>query len=171
VLVDGTPLRSLEPTSFRRQLGYVPQEPFLFSRSIRDNIAYGRPDATDQMVEAAARAVGAHEFVAELDGGYHHIVTERGRSLSAGQRQLLCLARALLVDPSILILDEATSSLDLASEAQVNRAMKTVSAGRTTVVIAHRPQSLQWVDRIVTVHDGNIVAESLPDPGRLCSRG
>jgi ATP-binding cassette subfamily B protein len=161
VLVDGRPLPQFDLVSFRRQLGYVPQEPFLFSRTIAENIAYGRPDATDEMIEAAARAVGAHEFIMRLDGGYRHVVAERGRSLSAGQRQLLCLARALLVDPSILILDEATSNLDLASEAQVNQAMKVVSAGRTTIVIAHRPQSLQWVDRVVTVHDGNVVSERM----------
>ncbi|HVX43560.1 MAG TPA: ABC transporter ATP-binding protein [Mycobacteriales bacterium] len=161
VLVDGAPLPSYDLNSFRRQLGYVPQEPLLFSRSIRDNIAYGRPDATDAMVERAARAVGAHEFITHLDGGYLHVVQERGRSLSAGQRQLICLARALLVDPSILILDEATSNLDLASEGQVNQAMRVVSAGRTTIVIAHRPQSLQWVDRVVTVHDGHIVDERM----------
>jgi ATP-binding cassette subfamily B protein len=161
VLIDGAPLPSFHLVSFRRQLGYVPQEPFLFSRSIRDNIAYGRADATDAMVEAAARAVGAHEFITQLDGGYLHVVQERGRSLSAGPRQLLCLARAMLVDPSILILDEATSNLDLASEGQVNRAMRVVSAGRTTIVIAHRPQSLQWVDRVVTVHDGHIVGERM----------
>ncbi|HEX3814904.1 MAG TPA: ABC transporter ATP-binding protein [Mycobacteriales bacterium] len=161
VLIDGAPLPSFDLVSFRRQLGYVPQEPFLFSRTIRDNIAYGRADATDAMVEAAARAVGAHEFITQLDGGYLHVVQERGRSLSAGQRQLLCLARALLVDPSILILDEATSNLDLASEGQVNRAMRIVSAGRTTIVIAHRPQSLQWVDRVVTVHDGHIIGERM----------
>jgi ATP-binding cassette subfamily B protein len=163
VLIDGAPLPSFDLVAFRRQLGYVPQEPFLFSRTIRDNIAYGRSDATDAMVEAAAKAVGAHEFITQLDGGYLHTVQERGRSLSAGQRQLLCLARALLVDPSILILDEATSNLDLASEGQVNRAMRVVSAGRTTIVIAHRPQSLQWVDRVVTVHDGHIVGERLQE--------
>lgn len=161
VLIDGAPLPSYDLNSFRRQLGYVPQEPLLFSRSIRDNIAYGRPDATDAMVEGAARAVGAHEFISRLDGGYLHVVQERGRSLSAGQRQLICLARALLVDPSILILDEATSNLDLASEGQVNQAMRIVSAGRTTIVIAHRPQSLQWVDRVVTVHDGRLVDERM----------
>jgi ATP-binding cassette subfamily B protein len=159
VLVDGRPLRSLDLGGFRRQLGYVPQDPFLFSRTIRDNIAYGRDDATDAMVEAAARAVGAHEFITELDGGYLAVVQERGRSLSAGQRQLICLARALLVDPSILILDEATSNLDLASEGLVNRAMRVASAGRTTIVIAHRPQSLQWVDRVVTVDNGQVVDE------------
>ncbi|SEF16213.1 ABC transporter ATP-binding protein [Jiangella alba] len=159
VLVDGRPLDDLDVTSYRRHLGYVPQEPFLFSRTIRDNIAYARPDASDAEVEAAARAVGAHEFVTRLPGGYHHVVAERGRSLSAGQRQLVCLARALLGDPSILILDEATSNLDLASERKVNQAMRVASAGRTTIVVTHRPQSLHWVDRVVEVADGRIATD------------
>ncbi|RIQ30992.1 ABC transporter ATP-binding protein [Jiangella rhizosphaerae] len=159
VLVDGRPLDDLDVTSYRRHLGYVPQEPFLFSRTIRDNIAYARPDASDAEVEAAARAVGAHEFITRLPGGYHHVVAERGRSLSAGQRQLVCLARALLGDPSILILDEATSNLDLASERKVNQAMRVASAGRTTIVVTHRPQSLHWVDRVVEVADGRIATD------------
>ncbi|WP_157553482.1 ABC transporter ATP-binding protein [Jiangella gansuensis] len=159
VLVDGRPLDGLDVTDYRKHLGYVPQEPFLFSRTIRDNIAYARPDATEAEVEAAARAVGAHEFITRLPGGYHHVVAERGRSLSAGQRQLVCLARALLGDPSILILDEATSNLDLASERKVNQAMRVASAGRTTIVVTHRPQSLHWVDRVVEVADGRIVTD------------
>src|SRR5690606_14251456 len=164
VLIDGKPLDELEVTSYRSHLGYVPQEPFLFSRTIRDNIAYARPDAGDAEVEAAARAVGAHEFITRLPGGYHHVVAERGRSLSAGQRQLLCLARALLGDPSILILDEATSNLDLASERKVNQAMRVASAGRTTIVVTHRPQSLHWVDRVVVVAGGRIDGdEPAPD--------
>ncbi|MGW0228226.1 ABC transporter ATP-binding protein [Actinopolymorpha singaporensis] len=159
VEVDGAPVTGLDPEKFRQSIGYVPQEPFLFSRTIRDNIAYGIPDVTDEMVEQAARAVGAHEFIAGLDGGYLHEVQERGRSLSAGQRQLLCLARALVMDPRILVLDEATSHLDLQSERRVEQAMARVAAGRTTIVIAHRPQTLRWVDRIVTVHDGQVVAD------------
>jgi ATP-binding cassette subfamily B protein len=123
------------------------------------SVTYGIPDVTDEMVEQAARAVGAHEFIAGLDGGYLHEVQERGRSLSAGQRQLLCLARALVMDPRILVLDEATSHLDLQSERRVEQAMARVAAGRTTIVIAHRPQTLRWVDRIVTVHDGQVVAD------------
>jgi ATP-binding cassette, subfamily B, bacterial len=159
VSVDGTSVREFDPSAFRQSIGYVPQEPFLFSRTIRDNIAYGAPAASDELVEAAARAVGAHGFISELDGGYLHEVTERGRSLSAGQRQLLCLARALVLDPRVLVLDEATSHLDLKSERRVEQAMRKVADGRTTIVIAHRPQTLRWVDRIVTVHDGEIVAD------------
>src|SRR5947208_15856205 len=126
----------------------------MFSGTIRDNIANGRPRAADAEVEAAARAVGAHAFVARLDGGYQHAITERGRSLSAGQRQLIALARARLVDPAILLLDEATSNLDLGTEARVNRAMGVVAEGRTAMLIAHRLQTARSADRIVVVHDG-----------------
>jgi ATP-binding cassette subfamily B protein len=163
VLVDGVPLAQLDLASYRRHLGYVPQEPFLFSGTIRSNIAYGRPDASDLDVERAARAVGAHDLVAGLPDGYLTQVTERGRSLSAGQRQLLCLARAQLVDPSILILDEATANLDLATEAQVQRAMGLVAAGRTTLLIAHRLQTARAADRIVVVEDGLLVEDGTHD--------
>ena len=159
VEIDGTPVTRFDPSAYRQSIGYVPQEPFLFSRTIRDNIAYGTPGASDELVEAAARAVGAHEFIAGLDGGYLHEVQERGRSLSAGQRQLLCLARALVLDPRVLVLDEATSHLDLKSERRVEQAMRSAAAGRTTIVIAHRPQTLRWVDRVVTVHDGQVIAD------------
>jgi ATP-binding cassette subfamily B protein len=157
VLIDGTPITDLDLRAFRRRLGYVPQEPFLFSGTIRDNIAYGRPEATDEEVEQASRAVGAHDFVAELPGGYLQPVTERGRSLSAGQRQLICLARAQLVDPSILLLDEATANLDLSTEARVQRAMGLVASGRTTILIAHRLPTARAADRIIVVDDGQIV--------------
>ncbi len=156
VTFDGLDVRSLDLVAFRRQLGYVPQEAFLFTGSVRDNIAYGRPEATDAEVEAAARAVGAHEFVTELDGGYLHELTERGRSLSAGHRQLIALARAELVNPAILLLDEATSNLDLATEARVTAAMQRVAHGRTTLVIAHRLQTARTADRIAVLHAGRI---------------
>jgi ATP-binding cassette subfamily B protein len=157
VTVDGHEVRDLDLRAFRAQLGYVPQEAFLFTGSVRDNIAYGRPEATDVEVEAAARAVGAHEFIVELDGGYLHELSERGRSLSAGHRQLLALARAELVAPAILLLDEATSNLDLATEARVAAAMQRVSSGRTTLVIAHRLQTARTADRIAVLHGGQIV--------------
>jgi ATP-binding cassette subfamily B protein len=157
VEVDGHDLRAIDLHAFRLQLGYVPQEAFLFSGTIRDNIAYGRPEASDAEVEAAARAVGAHEFIARLSDGYHHELTERGRSLSSGQRQLIALARAELVDPALLLLDEATSNLDLVTEARVAAAMQEVSHGRTTVVIAHRLQTARAADRIIVLHSGQVV--------------
>ena len=163
VLVDGVDLRQLDLHAFRSRIGYVPQEPFLFSGTIRSNIAYGRPDATDVEIERAARAVGAHDLVASMPDGYLTPVSETGRSLSAGQRQLLCLARAQLVDPSILILDEATSNLDLATEAEVQRAMSLAAKGRTTLLIAHRLQTARNASRIVVVDDGQIIEDGSHD--------
>jgi ATP-binding cassette, subfamily B, bacterial len=158
VRVDGLDVRDLALGEFRHQLGFVPQEAFLFTGTLRDNIAYGRPSATDAEVEHAARAVGAHEMIVRHPDGYLTAVTERGRSLSSGERQLIALARARLVDPAILLLDEATSNLDLASEARVQRAMSEVSRGRTTVLIAHRLPTARTADRIALVADG-VVAE------------
>ncbi|WP_287932067.1 ABC transporter ATP-binding protein [Arthrobacter sp.] len=156
ICVDCTALSRLDLAGYRHRLGYVPQEAFLFTGTVRDNIAYGRPEAGDEAVEAAARAVGAHDFIAGLDGGYRHELAERGRSLSAGQRQLIALARAELVDPAILLLDEATSNLDLATEAKVTAAMHRLAQGRTTVVIAHRLQTARAADRIVVLAHGRI---------------
>ncbi|MEZ5138329.1 MAG: ABC transporter ATP-binding protein [Acidimicrobiales bacterium] len=157
VLVDGHDVRDLALADLRSQLGVVPQEPFLFAGTVRDNLAYGRPDASDAEIEAAARAVGAHEVIATLPGGYLHVVGERGRGLSSGQRQLLALARALVVDPRILLLDEATANLDLASEARVTAAMAAVAEGRTTVLIAHRLSTAADADRIVVMDGGRVV--------------
>ncbi|MEE1832378.1 ABC transporter ATP-binding protein [Streptomyces sp. SP17KL33] len=163
VTVDGTDLRDLDLTSYRHRLGVVPQEAYLFQGTIRDAIAYGRPEATDAEVEAAARAVGAHDMIATLDGGYLHEVAERGRNLSAGQRQLIALARAELVDPDILLLDEATAALDLATEAQVNHATDRLAGRRTTLVVAHRLTTAARADRVVVMDHGRVAEDGTHD--------
>lgn len=163
VLVDGVDLRAYDLSGYRHRLGVVPQEAYLFPGTVADAISYGRPDASDAEIEAAARAVGAHEMVARLSGGYLHQVGERGRSLSAGQRQLLALARAYLVDPDILLLDEATAALDLASEAAVTRAMDEVSRSRTTLVVAHRLTTAARADRILVLEGGLVVEDGTHD--------
>ena len=156
VALDGHDLRRLSLGEFRSHLGYVPQEGFLFSATVRDNIAYGRPSASDAEVEAAARAVGAHETIAALPHGYLTTLGERGGSLSSGQRQLIALARAELADPALLLLDEATSNLDLATEARVTAAMQRVARDRTTIVIAHRLQTARVADRIAVFEHGAV---------------
>ncbi len=163
VTVDGTDLRALDLTSYRHRLGVVPQEAYLFPGTIRDAIAYGRPGATDAEVEAAARAVGAHDMIATLEGGYLHEVAERGRNLSAGQRQLIALARAELVDPDILLLDEATAALDLATEAQVNQATDRLAGRRTTLVVAHRLTTAAKADRVVLMDHGRVAEDGTHD--------
>ncbi|CAM5532542.1 ABC transporter ATP-binding protein [Streptomyces pilosus] len=159
VTADGTDLRDLDLTAYRHRLGVVPQEAYLFPGTVRDAIAYGRPDATDAEVEAAARAVGAHEMIATLEGGYLHEVAERGRNLSAGQRQLIALARAELVDPDVLLLDEATAALDLATEAQVNQATDRLAGRRTTLVVAHRLTTAARADRVVVMDHGRVAED------------
>ncbi len=157
VAVDGVDVRTVTQASLRRQLGIVPQEPFLFAGSLRHNLTFGRPDATDDDVRAACQAVGLDDLVARLPEGLDAPVHERGVSLSAGERQLLALARAFLARPRVLILDEATSNLDLASESQVERALDAVLAGRTAVLIAHRLATAMRADRIAVVERGRIV--------------
>lgn len=157
VLVDGVDIRRYALRDFRKRLGVVPQEPFLFGDTVRDAIAYGRPGAGPADIEWAARAVGAHEMIAALDHGYYQPIGAHGRSLSAGQRQLLALARAQLVDPDILILDEATASLDLATEARVRAAVDVLTAGRTTIVVAHRLATAADADLIAVVGHGRLL--------------
>ncbi|MFC7870213.1 ABC transporter ATP-binding protein [[Kitasatospora] papulosa] len=159
VTADGTDLRKLDRTAYRHRLGVVPQESYLFEGTVRDAIAYGLPEATDAQVEAAARAVGAHDMIATLEDGYLHRVAERGRNLSAGQRQLIALARAELVDPDVLLLDEATASLDLASEAQVNQATDRLVGRRTTLVVAHRLTTAARADRVVVMDRGRVAED------------
>ncbi|MFF0474226.1 ABC transporter ATP-binding protein [Streptomyces sp. NPDC004284] len=163
VTADGTDLRDLDITAYRHRLGVVPQEAYLFAGTIRDAIAYGRPEATDAEVEAAARAVGAHDMIATLDGGYLHAVAERGRNLSAGQRQLIALARAELVDPDVLLLDEATAALDLATEAQVNQATDRLAGRRTTLVVAHRLTTAARADRVIVMDHGRVAEDGTHD--------
>jgi ATP-binding cassette subfamily B protein len=170
VRADGVDLRSMELAGYRHRIGIVPQEAYLFPGTVRDTIAYGRPAATDAEVEAAARAVGAHPMIAELPGGYLHPVDERGRNLSSGQRQLLALARAQLVDPDILLLDEATAALDLATEAAVARATDRLTGRRTTLVVAHRLSTAARADRIVVLDRGRVV-ETGTHPELLAAGG
>ncbi|ACU54930.1 ABC transporter related [Acidimicrobium ferrooxidans DSM 10331] len=169
VRLDGTDLRALDLAWFRSRVGYVPQEPFLFSGTIRDNITFGAPWASDDDVEAAARAVGAHDVIAALPDGYDQVVGERGRALAAGERQLVCLARAVLIDPAILLLDEATSNLDPELDARVHAGIERAGAGRTTVMIAHRLHSAERMDRIVVVGAGSILEDGTHD--ELLRRG
>jgi ATP-binding cassette subfamily B protein len=163
VLVDGHDLRSVTQASLRRQLGVVPQEAFLFSGSITDNIAFGRPDATAEEIQAAARAVGAHDFIAALEHGYDTQVGERGTQLSAGQRQLVAFARALASDPRVLILDEATSNVDLHTEGRIEEGLRRLLAGRTAIVIAHRLSTIRQAGRIVVLDGGRIVEQGTHD--------
>ena len=156
VLVDGVDVRSYDLTEFHHRLGVVPQEAYLFSGTVADAIAYARPDASMDEIEGAARAVGAHDMITALPGGYDHEVGERGRNLSAGQRQLIALARAELADPDILLLDEATAALDLASEAAVNAATDSLAAQRTTIVVAHRLTTAARADRIIVMDHGRV---------------
>jgi ATP-binding cassette subfamily B protein len=157
ILIDGIDIRTFRQTSLRRQIGVVLQESLLFDESVRDNIAYGRPDAAVSDVEAAARAANAHGFITKLPQGYDTRVGERGARLSTGERQRVAIARALLKDPAILILDEATSALDAESEAAVQEALELLLQGRTTFVIAHRLSTVIHADKVVVLKDGSIL--------------
>jgi ATP-binding cassette subfamily B protein len=159
VTIDGHDLKEVTQESLRRQLGIVPQEGFLFAGTVRENIAFGRPTAHEDEIVAAAQAVGAHDFIVSLEDGYDTEVAERGGRLSLGQRQLVAFARALLADPRILILDEATSSVDIGTERRIELALRTLLAGRTAFIIAHRLSTIRNADLIVVLENGRIVEQ------------
>jgi len=163
VCVDGRSLRNLDLSQYRRQLGLVPQAPFLFSGTVAENVRYGRPQASDEAVERAARQLGDGSWLEDLPDGLESDVGERGARLSLGQRQLVALARVLLQDPAILLLDEATASIDPLTEAQVQTALATVLRGRTSIVIAHRLSTVRAADRIIVLRDGQIIEEGNHD--------
>ena len=158
VLVDGVDVRDLTRRSLRREIGVISQDPFLFSATVRENIAFGVLDATQEAVEAAARAAQAHEFVERLPKGYDTVIGERGVTLSGGQRQRIAIARALVIDPRILILDDATASVDATTEAQIRTGLREAMRGRTTLIIAHRLSTIALADEIVVLDRGRIVA-------------
>jgi ATP-binding cassette subfamily B protein len=161
--VDGLDVRNLTLASLRSHIGMVTDEPFLFSESIRDNIAFGRPDASFDEVEAAAIAAGAHDFILELSDGYDTVIGERGYTLSGGQRQRIAIARTLLVNPRILMLDDATSAVDAQREFEIHGALRTLMRGRTTLIIAHRLSTISLADRVVVLEGGGIVADGRHD--------
>jgi ATP-binding cassette subfamily B protein len=163
VLIDDHDLRDVTSRSLREQLAVVPQEAFLFSGSLLDNIRFARPDADEDEVKRVARIVGVHDFVAGLPDGYDTEVQEGGSALSTGQRQLISFARALLADPRILILDEATSSVDAESEHRIERAMEVLFSGRTSIIVAHRLSTVRYADEIVVVDGGRIVERGTHD--------
>ena len=160
VTLDGVDIRELDPRWLRRQIGRVEQEPMLFALSVRDNIRLGRPDATDAEVQDAAVRARAHEFIMEGAGGYDAMVTEQGASLSGGQKQRIAIARAILTDPRVLILDEASSALDATTEREVAAALAEVMAGRTTIVVAHRLSAAARADHVIVLDGVGGVAEA-----------
>jgi ATP-binding cassette, subfamily B, bacterial len=159
IAIDGHDIRDVTLASLRAQVGVVLDEPFLFSASIRDNIAYARPDADRAEIEAAARAAGAEEFILDLPGGYDSVVGERGYTLSGGQRQRVAIARTLLLNPPILVLDDATSAIDVQVEQEIHQGLRVLMEGRTTLIVAHRLSTIGLADRVVLLDGGRIVAD------------
>ncbi len=168
--IDGHDLRKVTTRSLREQLAVVPQEAFLFTGSILDNIRFGRPEASLEEVQRIARIVGVHDFVESLPEGYDTDVQEGGSALSTGQRQLISFARALLADPRVLILDEATSSVDAESEQRISRAMDVLFSGRTSVIVAHRLSTVRYADEILVIEEGRIVERGSHDRARARRR-
>jgi len=163
VLVDGADVRDVTLTSLRRAIGVISQDPFLFSATVRENITFGAPDLDEAEVERIARLAQAHEFVAELPEGYDTVIGERGITLSGGQRQRLAIARALAVDPRILILDDATASVDATTEARIRLGLREAMRDRTTLIIAHRLSTIALADEIVVLDEGRIAARGTHD--------
>jgi ATP-binding cassette subfamily B protein len=163
VTLDGTDLRDMARSDFRCRMALVPQDPVIFADTARENIRFGRPDATDAEVEAAAHAAAAHEFLMALPDGYDSQVGERGVMLSGGQKQRIAIARAILRDAPVLLLDEATSALDAESERLVQRAVDRLATGRTTLIVAHRLATVKKADRILVFEAGRIVAQGSHD--------
>ena len=159
VLLDGHDIRNLHIKDLRRAIGFVSQDVFLFHGTVRENIAYGTFDATDEEIVAAARVGEAHDFIMQLADGYNTIVGERGQKLSGGQRQRISIARAVLKDPPVLILDEATSSVDNETEAAIQRSLEKIAVGRTTIVIAHRLSTVRNADRIFVLESGQLIEQ------------
>jgi len=163
VTLDGADVRAVKLGSLRRAIGVIPQDPFLFSTTVRENIAFGTPYATNEEIERAARLAQAHEFVEALPDGYDTVIGERGITLSGGQRQRIAIARALVMDPRILILDDATASVDATTEARIRVGLTEAMRGRTTIIIAHRLSTIALADEIVVLEDGRIAARGTQD--------
>jgi ATP-binding cassette subfamily B protein len=163
VLVDGVDVRDWNLESLRRSISIIEQDIFLFSRTVAENIAFGKPDATREEIESAARAAQAHEFILSFTDGYETVVGERGVTLSGGQRQRLALARAFLTDPRILMLDDSTSAIDSATEDKIQRAIYAAARGRTTFIITHRLSQIRWADLILVIRGGKLVDSGTHD--------
>jgi ATP-binding cassette, subfamily B, bacterial len=163
VLIDGVDVRDWNLDALRAQIAKIEQDVFLFGRAIRDNIAFGAPNATQEQIEAAARAAQAHDFISGFAHGYDTVVGERGVTLSGGQRQRIALARAFLRNPRILILDDSTSAVDSATEDQIQRALRAAQEGRTTLLITHRMAQIRWADLILVLDNGRVVASGTHD--------
>ncbi|HET7376672.1 MAG TPA: ATP-binding cassette domain-containing protein, partial [Anaerolineae bacterium] len=158
VLIDGIDVRDWQLAALRRQISIIEQDLFLFSRTVAENIKFGHPDATPEQVEAAAKAAQAHDFILNFANGYNTVIGERGVTLSGGQRQRIALARALITDPKILVLDDATSAIDSATEDQIQQAIYAAARGRTTILITHRLSQIRWADVIVVMRGGKVAA-------------